>query len=167
MAQEVDDDEYEESYDLKKVAILAGLIIAAAVVATIVLGVVDLGVEIPNVGIEVSDDVIVPEIKEVEKPTMEIQDPPQQEFEPIIAPPEITEQPEQAPPRPAIDPFEKPLEIKPEYEKYLETGISEDDILDIQSMNCNWFDFNNASSVISDDPKYERIFEQRKSECGV
>ena len=160
MAQEIDD-EYEDGYDLKKVAILAGLIITAAVVVTVVLGVIDLGIDFSQVNVEVSDEVVMPELNEVEKPTMEIQDPPQEEFEPIVAPPETNDQPV------IQDPFDKETELKPEYEAFLETGLSQDDILDIQSMNCEWFTFNNASQVISDDPKYSKILDVRKSECGV
>ena len=73
-----------------------------------------------------------------------------------IAPKEIekiVEQPEQNQIRP---------EIKPQYQKFIDLGITEDDVVDFQEMPCEIFD---TPEKISPDPKYTAIIEQRKSEC--
>ncbi len=55
--------------------------------------------------------------------------------------------------------------IKDEYFKYLDFGISIDDIVDIQSIDCNVF--HNQNNSLSTDSKYENIFDQRRNECGL
>ncbi len=54
------------------------------------------------------------------------------------------------------------LDIKPNYRKFLDFGISADDIQDIQNMDCISFE---NEALISTDPKYTMIFEERRSEC--
>jgi len=54
------------------------------------------------------------------------------------------------------------LNVKPNYQKFVDFGISVDDIIDIQDMDCLAFE---NDSLISKDPKYTMIFEQRRSEC--
>lgn len=54
------------------------------------------------------------------------------------------------------------LDIKPNYRKFLDFGISADDIKDIQNMDCISFE---NEALISKDPKYTMIFEERRSEC--
>ena len=53
-------------------------------------------------------------------------------------------------------------DIKPNYRKFLDFGISADDIKDIQNMECITFE---NEALISKDPKYTMIFEERRSEC--
>lgn len=55
-------------------------------------------------------------------------------------------------------------DIKPNYEKFI-GQLSEDDIVDIQNLDCNTFVGENQT-LISDDPKYDEIFTQRRSECS-
>ncbi len=55
--------------------------------------------------------------------------------------------------------------IKDEYFQYLDFGLSIDDIVDIQSIDCNVF--HNQNNSLSTDSKYENIFNQRKNECGL
>ena len=58
--------------------------------------------------------------------------------------------------------------IKPEYQKYIEFGLTEDDIIDIQSMPCSFFDVSvNNGTELSTDSKYQNIFDQRRLECGL
>lgn len=59
---------------------------------------------------------------------------------------------------------EKTDQIKSEYQKYLELGISKDDILDFQMMSCAIFD---TPEMLSTDTKYTSIIEQKKIECNV
>jgi len=54
--------------------------------------------------------------------------------------------------------------IKDDYFKYLDFGISIDDIVDIQSMPCSVF---SANDTLSTDSKYQNIFDQRRLECGL
>ena len=93
------------------------------------------------------------EIPEIEIPEIEI---------PEI---EIQEQVEQEPVQQTTT-----ENIKPEYQKYIEFGLTEDDIFDIQSMPCGIFDdlaTNGTQSQLSTDSKYETIFDQRRNECGL
>lgn len=75
---------------------------------------------------------------------------------PTIALPVLTE--ENKPVTEKTDP------IKPEYQKYLDLGISYDDVLDFQDMECTIF---NTPEMISTDTKYTAIIEQRKIDCGL
>lgn len=59
---------------------------------------------------------------------------------------------------------EKTDQIKPEYQKYLELGISKDDVLDFQTMSCSVF---NTPELLSTDTKYTSIIEQKKIECNI
>lgn len=59
---------------------------------------------------------------------------------------------------------EKTDQIKQEYKKYLDLGISTDDILDFQSMPCSIFD---TPEMLSTDTKYTSIIEQKKIECNI
>ncbi len=70
--------------------------------------------------------------------------------------------PVQSTPQPEPEPLGQ---MKGEYQQYLGFGLTEDDIIDIQNMNCNLFSQGNAT--ISEDPKFTLIFEQRKAECGI
>ena len=54
--------------------------------------------------------------------------------------------------------------IKDDYFKYIDFGISIDDIVDIQSMPCSAFEQNDT---LSTDNKYQNIFDQRRLECGL
>lgn len=54
---------------------------------------------------------------------------------------------------------EKTTQIKPEYEKFLDLGISYDDIIDFQDMDCTIF---NTPERISQDSKFISIIEQKK-----
>jgi len=54
--------------------------------------------------------------------------------------------------------------IKDDYFKYIDFGISIDDIVDIQSMPCESFGQN---GTLSTDSKYQNIFDQRRLECGL
>jgi len=54
--------------------------------------------------------------------------------------------------------------IKDDYFKYIDFGISIDDIVDIQSMPCSTFGQNDS---LSTDSKYQNIFDQRRLECGL
>lgn len=54
--------------------------------------------------------------------------------------------------------------INSEYRKYIDLGISEDDILNIQELPCEAFE---SPENLSTDPKYELIFNQRQSDCGL
>lgn len=54
--------------------------------------------------------------------------------------------------------------IKDEYFKYIDFGISLDDIVDIQSMPCSVF---SGNDTLSTDSKYQNIFDQRRLECGL
>lgn len=56
--------------------------------------------------------------------------------------------------------------IKDDYIKFLDFGISGDDIVDIQSTPCEIFS-GNQSSLLSADNKYKVIFDQRRNECGL
>jgi hypothetical protein len=74
---------------------------------------------------------------------------------------------------PEIEIQEQPVEqtrtenIKPEYQKYIEFGLTEDDIIDIQSMPCGFFDDTISNGTeLSTDNKYETIFDQKRTECG-
>lgn len=62
------------------------------------------------------------------------------------------------------DQTEKTDQIKPEYQKYLELGISKDDVLDFQTMSCSVF---NTPELLSTDTKYTSIIEQKKIECNI
>ena len=75
---------------------------------------------------------------------------------------------------PEIEIQEQPVQqtttenIKPEYQKYIEFGLTEDDIIDIQSMLCGFFDDEiNNGTELSTDSKYQNIFDQRRLECGL
>lgn len=59
---------------------------------------------------------------------------------------------------------EKTDQIKPEYQKYIDLGISHDDILDFQDMSCSIF---NTPEMLSTDTKYTSIIEQKKIECNI
>lgn len=54
--------------------------------------------------------------------------------------------------------------IKPEYQKYIDFGISNDDIIDFQNLDCTVFEPENEN-LLSTDPKFEQIIQQRRSEC--
>lgn len=54
--------------------------------------------------------------------------------------------------------------INPEYVKYLDFGISEDDIIDIQELDCIMFEPENAN-YMPNDTKYTEILNQRRAEC--
>ncbi len=54
--------------------------------------------------------------------------------------------------------------IKDDYFKFIDFGISLDDIVDIQSMPCSVFSNNDT---LSTDSKYQNIFDQRRLECGL
>jgi len=54
--------------------------------------------------------------------------------------------------------------IRDEYKKYIDFGLSEDDILNIQELPCEAFE---TKENFSQDPKYGMIFQQRESECSV
>jgi len=58
---------------------------------------------------------------------------------------------------------ERVFDIKPNYEKFI-GQISEDDIVDIQNLECNNFNAGNET-LISTDPEFDEIFSQRRSEC--
>ena len=64
---------------------------------------------------------------------------------------------------PKID-TEKTSQIKPEYLKYLDLGLTYDDILDFQDLPCSTFD---TPEIISTDSKYTAIIEQRKIDCNI
>lgn len=59
---------------------------------------------------------------------------------------------------------EKTIPIKQEYEKYLDLGISYDDVLDFQDLPCQIFD---TPEMISPDSRFTAIIEQRKIDCGL
>lgn len=59
---------------------------------------------------------------------------------------------------------EKTIPVKPEYQKFLDLGVSYDDVLDFQDMDCTVF---NTPEMISTDTKYTSIIEQRKIDCGL
>lgn len=52
--------------------------------------------------------------------------------------------------------------IQEEYKKFIDLGISADDVLNFQEMPCETF---NTPEMISTDPKYTAIIEQRRSDC--
>jgi len=58
---------------------------------------------------------------------------------------------------------EKTTNVRNEYKQYFDKGITEDDILDIQDLDCMMFE---DEDLISKDPKYTEIFNQRRAECG-
>lgn len=59
---------------------------------------------------------------------------------------------------------EKTDQIKQEYKKFVDLGISKDDILDFQVMSCSVFD---TPEMLSTDTKYTSIIEQKKIECNI
>lgn len=134
MAEEV---EYEEGYDLKKIGALALGIILVVIVVSMFFGLI----EIP--------EITIPEIQ-TEQPNTEpetIQEQPPAPISPVIVVPEDIENKREL--------------IKPEYEKYLNFGLSADDIVDIQFLSCEILE----TEDVSEDPKYTQIFNQRLSEC--
>lgn len=56
----------------------------------------------------------------------------------------------------------KPQPVREEYQKFIDLGLSIDDIIDFQEMPCETF---NTPEMISTDPKYTAIIEQRRSDC--
>lgn len=54
--------------------------------------------------------------------------------------------------------------IRNDYKKYIEFGLSQDDILNIQELPCEAFE---TPENFSQEPKYELIFQQRQSECAI
>lgn len=140
--------EYEDAFDFKKIGVIAVVIIIAVVAATVFLGIIEVNIPtIPDIEFE------LPEVNiniETEQPSQ------QQEPDTVV-----TEPPPPTPVSPIIDAEDKRGLIKPEYEKFIEFGITIDDIVDIQNMSCLSFDEGN----ISTDPKYAEIFEQRRTEC--
>lgn len=54
--------------------------------------------------------------------------------------------------------------IKTDYTKYLEFGITEDDVIDIQSLDCSMF-LESNKHLMPNDTKYDAILEQRRAEC--
>ncbi len=139
------EEEYEDAFDFKKIGVIAVVIIIAVVAATVFLGIIE--VNIPTI-----PDIELPEVNiniETEQPSQ------QQEPDTVVTDPPPT------PVSPIINAEDKRGLIKPEYEKFIEFGITIDDIVDIQNMSCLSFDEGN----ISTDPKYAEIFEQRRTEC--
>lgn len=129
-------EEYELVFDYKKIALLIiGIMAVMLVVFIIISG------ELPSFLSEIK----IPEIAlpEIELPVQSTQPTTQEQI-----------------PQP-----EPPEQMKGEYQQYLGFGLSEDDIIDIQSMNCSLFSQGNAT--MSEDPKFTLIFEQRKAECDL
>lgn len=54
-------------------------------------------------------------------------------------------------------------QVKPQYEKFIDFGLSEDDILDFQNLPCDVL--HNQPELISQEPKFEAIKTQREIEC--
>jgi len=135
------EEEYEDAFDFKKIGAIAVGIIIAVVAATILLGIIK--VDIPTI-----PEIELPEINiETEQPSQQQQ----QQPETVVPTPES----------PIIEVEDKRDLIKPEYEKYIDFGITIDDIVDIQFMPCLSFEEGNFSQ----ESKYIEIFKQRRSEC--
>ena len=124
--------EYEEGYDLKKVGALILGIILVVIVATMFLGLIN--IEIPEITIP---EITIPETQN-----------------------QITN--DQTAPQEPTQVQIPNNNLRPEYEKYFDFGLSVDDIIDIQNMDCSVF---TANGTMSTDPKFTGIFEQRRSEC--
>jgi len=129
-------EEYEEVFDRTKVFAL-------------IIGIVSVGVLIVFFMTVDLEQIVIPEIviPEIEIPEIQLQ-------EQTITEPQIPDELE-----PGKD------VIKDEYLKYLDFGLSMDDIVDIQSMSCSVF--SSSNDTLSTDNKYQNIFDQRRLECEL
>ena len=135
--------EYEEGYDLKKVGALILGIILAVIVVSMFIGLIN--IQIPEITIP---EMQTEQAQQTNTEPETMQEPPQPTpISPVIQVPEDIENKREL--------------IKPEYEKYLDFGLSVDDIVDIQFLSCEILE----TEDISQDPKFVQIFKQRLSEC--
>jgi len=125
-------DEYEEVFDFKKIAIVIGIIGIVVIIVIFFAG------------------LFTSSLFNTDFPNPILDFP---EFLPEIELPEMTQQQ-------SIE--DEWLNVKTNYQKFVDFGISVDDILDIQDMDCSSFE---NDSLISKDSKYTMIFEERRSEC--
>lgn len=129
-------EDYEEVYDRTKVfALIIGLVSVGVLVVFFLT--VDL------------EQIVLPEIEipKIEIPVIQLQ-------EQTITEPQIPDE---------IEPGKDA--IKDDYFKYLDFGLSMDDIVDIQSMPCSVF--SSSNNTLSTEGKYQNIFDQRRLECEL